>query len=742
MARGIAHICRSIAPVLPVGAALRHRPWNSKPDLSRALLALDSFLSRSGHDRGPWLAVAFGSGIAAWFLLPSQVQWIALCSLCVCLSLSARFLLRPFGPYHYLAQAFLWVPLFVAAGCLCIWARSQIVGAVPIERPMFGQFSGQVLKSEAQPALQRTRLVVAMRDSSGRALKVRLNLPERIASADANVSRVVLPNEGDVIAFRARLMPPSSPPVPGAYDFARSAWFAGLAASGSVLGEVEVLAPAQSRVGWMKAAKGAIAAIIDARLGESAERGIAEALIVGDRGAIEEADADAMRDAGLAHLISISGLHVSAVIGFVFFTTVRMLALFPALALRWRLPLIGAATSALAGVGYTLLTGAEVPTVRSCCGALLILFAIAVGREPLSLRMLAVVALGIMAFWPETLAGPSFQLSFAAVTVLIALSGAAPVRKFLQPREEGLIGKVLRAGVMLFVTGLAVELALMPIGLFHFHRAGLYGVLANMLAIPLTTLVIMPATFAGLVFDLVGLGAPFWWIAQWSIGLLLEIARITASQPGAVIALPSMSVWVFGLFVAGGLWLCLWSGKARLAGFAPILLAACLTIASPPPDLLITGDGRQVAVLERSNGASRLRLLRDGRSTFLPEILQEVLGADHIVGEIALARTARCNTDFCVMDLGQGSARHSLLISRGRFAVPERALAAACERVDIVVSDRWLPRSCAPRWFRADRRMLERSGGLAVYLKNRRIESVAQTQGAHPWWRAPHGRGQ
>src|SRR3954447_9693596 len=145
------------------------------------------------------------------------------------------------------------------------------------------------------------------------------------------------------------------------------------------------------------------------------EGAISVALVHGDPGGIPKDDADAMRRSGLAHLLSVSGLHLTAVVGAVMLLTMKLLALSPALALRYRLVLVAAGAGALAGVAYTMLTGAEVPTGRSCLAALLVLAGIALGREAITLRMVAVGALIVLLLWPESLAGASFQLSFAAI---------------------------------------------------------------------------------------------------------------------------------------------------------------------------------------------------------------------------------------------------------------------------------------------------------------------------------------
>jgi competence protein ComEC len=405
--------------------------------------------------------------------------------------------------------------------------------------------------------------------------------------------------------------------------------------------------------------------------------------------------------------------------------------------LRVRLPLAAAAVGALAGIGYTLLTGAEVPTVRSCVGAVLVLGALALGREPLSLRMLAVGAVFVLLLWPESLAGPSFELSFAAVMAIIALHASAPVRAFLAPREEAWLTRISRHAAMLLLTGFVIEIALMPIVLFHFHRAGVYGAFANVVAIPLVTFASMPLIALALVLDLVGLGAPVWWLAGKSLELLLWIAHLAAAQPGAVKLMPQMSWGAFALFIAGGLWLALWRGKARLWGLAPAALATALLLATPAPDLLIAGDGRNVGVAAPDG---RLLLLHDTRSEFTRDNFKELAGVEAEPVALADWPGADCNPDFCALSLHRAGRDWRVLMSRSRYLVDAGVLAAACARADIVVSDRWLPRTCLPRRLKADGRMLARTGGLSVVLgEPLEVATVASSQGEHGWWRGRRG---
>jgi len=693
--------------------------------LSSVLAEMERFLAEAGFDRAPWLAVAFAAGIAAWFGLPTQWHWLGLIAACLSAALAALALLRAECGYPYLRAALTAVPLLTAAGCLTVWAKSELVGAQPIDRPGVVWLTARVLERQEQPAEGRVRLIVsARRDGSQDQLRMRLNLPDELDD-DAITS-------GSQLRARARLMPPAPPMLPGSYDFSRSAWFARLSATGTVIGPVEIIEPGD---------EGALFQHIQMRLArhvrsrlDGSTGGIAATLASGDEGGIAREDAQAMRDAGLAHLLSISGLHVSAVIGAAYLLAVRLLALWSWLALRVRLPILGAGIGALAGIFYTLLTGAEVPTVRSCIGAVLVLLALALGRQALSLRLLGLAAFFVLLLWPESLVGPSFQMSFAAVIVIIALSTSAPLRKFLGPRDEAWHQRALRYVAMLFLTSLVIEIVLMPIGLYHFHRAGVYGSVANLVAIPLTTFVVMPLIALALALDLAGAGAPVWWIAGKSIDLMLAVAHWISSRPGSVTLFPAMGEGSYLLFVAGGLWFALWHGRIRWLGLAPALLGTLSLALLRPPDILVSGDGRHVAIA--GEAGAELLVLRKTRSGYASENLAELAGMQGETRVLDDWPGAQCSREFCTLSLKRGERVWNVLMSRDRDRVPERALAAACLRSDIVIADRWLPRSCRPRWFKADRSLLARTGGLAIDLKQARVLTVAQGQGRHGWWQA------
>ena len=697
------------------GAPLPQRArgyWRAQ--FSAARERIEAFLEAERAQLPPWFVVGFGTGIAAWFALDTPMQWLALVALGGGGAI-AGFALR--GGRSERAAG--WFALAMMLGCALVWARSAWVAAPRIVRPQIAAFEARIERVEPLVAKGDVRLTLAPTDPA---------LPPRIrVSLDARDAPPHLANDAR-IRLRARLTGPPPMALPGTYDFARDAWFRGIGGVGRALGPVEVLAP--GTLSGLDGARDRLGRHIRDRL-PGASGGIATALATGDQNAVGKEDAEAMRRSGLTHLLSVSGLHIAAVVGAAMLLTLKLLALSERLALRFNLVLVAAGAGALAGVGYTLLTGAQVPTVRSCIVALLVLAGIALGRDALSLRLLSVAALVILLFKPESLAGASFQLSFAAVTSIIALHSTQWARRTFMRRDEGPFARFGRAILAMLATGLAVEIALIPFALYHFHKAGLYGIGANLVAIPLTTFVIMPLEAGALLLDSIGLGAPLWYLTGLAIDGLLWMARTVGSAKGAVATLAAMPGWAFAMIIAGGLWLCLWNGRIRLYGLVPFLIGTAAAAAAPVPDLLVTGDGRHLAIVE-AGGAPLILRARSG--DFVRELFAENSGFDGDPAILDSAPFASCSRDSCVADVVRSGRSWRVLSTRSSQRIDWRELVTACAGAEIVVSDRGLPRGCTPNWLKLDRDSLGRTGGVAIYLGARpRVETVAERLGKHPW---------
>ena len=665
-----------------------------------------------------WIPVGMGLGIAVWQYFGDDVAAI-MGTFCVAIILSGFWL----GAQYRLSAIAKGIGATLLVGFAVIAMKSAFVGAPVLPKIWIGEFYARIVKVEKLSAREVVRLQLETGDHSDLPTIVRINLTDE-------QNRTTF-KPGAIIRLRARLMPPAGPALPGGYDFARRAWFQGLGATGSALGEVTLHKPSAHVPLFSDGRARLTGHVLDSMPPGSGA--IGAALVTGDQGHIADADAQAMRDSGLAHLLSISGLHVTAVVGFIFLFVSRLLALIPFLALRVAVPLIAATAAAVAAVAYTLLAGAEVPTVRSCIAALLVLAALALGRDALTLRLVAFGASVVLLFWPEAMAGPSFQLSFAAVATIVILHDLPWMKRLTQRREEALGIRLSRGIASLVVTGIAIELILAPIALYHFHKTGLYGAAANVIAIPLTTFVIMPLEATALLFDIAGLGGPFWWLAGQGVSLILAIAHKVSSLPGAVSMLPSMPDWAFGAIITGALMGGLLRSRMRLLGIVPFSIGLIAMITASRPDLLVTGDGKHLALVS-ANG--EVALLRSGAGDYVRDMLLENAGTNSEPTAIEDWPGVNCSPDICVFDIHRDGRQWRILATRTRYQVPSMEMAAACKRVDIVVSDRWLPWSCKPRWIKADRNMLEQSGGLAFYFTQSRLETVNSDNAHQPWIKA------
>ncbi len=619
-----------------------------------------------------WLPVAMGCGILLYFQLASEPPawwgWAAPTPL----ALAAACFLRGARPPGW---ALLLAGALGLGFALAQWAAAR--AAPPLDLPRTAVVvTGTVTEVDPLPegGLRLTLRGATWREGvapAARDIRVRLR-----------AGGAARPVPGDVVRLRALLRPPSPPAYPGAWDFQRDAFFSGLGAFGFALGPVEIVA----REAGQRASAPALAATraaIEARVMEvvpGAAGAIAAALLTGGQSGIAPAEMAAMRDSGLAHLLSVSGLHVAIVMGVTVFTARALLALLlPRVVARfgskpWAM-LAGLAASGF----YMVLTGSQVPMQRSFAMAAAVTVAIIAGRRALSPWAWAMAAGVVMAIQPAAILGPSFQMSFAAVLALIAAYGALRpwlMRKDWPPWATLLLGTVL--------TSLVAGAATMPAGLHHFGRLQLYGVAANAVAVPITSFVVMPAGMAAMV--LMPLGLETWplRLMGWGVEAVLWVARTVASWPGAALGAVPLPAWGLACCALGLLWLCLWQTSWRLAG-VPVLALGLVSGGPGPlpdalPDALVSADGRLLAL--RAGGGFFVER-RPGAQRFTQEIWLRGAGLSEAAalpldGEAAGGRI-RCEPRLCVLRDAAGQPLVALLrpapappAPRGAARVPDR----------------------------------------------------------------------
>lgn len=543
-----------------------------------------------------WLPVFFAAGIALYFALATEPET----------RVAAAFVLGALGVFWFVrgspfSLAFAGALLALSFRFAAAKLRTELVRAPVLQDELrHVAVRGYVETLERRrDARNRLTLRVLSIDCLAPAAT-----PKRIRVSISGKKTSVFP--GEAVALRATLNPPPEPVAPVDFDFGRRAWFQQLGGIGYATGRINNLAQAPpAPVGlrlWagidrLRTAVGA--RIRDALPGE--EGTIAVALITGEQGGIPDRVTEAMRDAGLAHVLAISRLHMVIMAGSVFWLVRALLAGVPALALRYPIKKWAAVAALLAATFYLVLSGAAVPTVRAYLMMGVVMIAVLLDRPAITMRNVALAALAILPCSPESLFDTSFQMSFAAVIGLVAAYEALSFRERAPAAETNAMwrrmrwtgGIVLGAGLTTLIAGTAVA----PFAVYHFHRMTHFGIAPNVIVAPLIILLIMPMALLSLLAMPFGLET---WPLQamgYGIGLMVGTAEWVASWPGAVTILPDLSSgWSLALIAFGALWLCLWRTRWRALGLVIAGLGLALAPPSSRPDVLIERDGKIAAL--------------------------------------------------------------------------------------------------------------------------------------------------
>jgi competence protein ComEC len=644
----------------------------------------------------PWLPVAFGFGIVGYFGADREPAWWAATALAA-VSFAAAFAARrrPIG--FALALGFAAITAGFATATLKTARLAHPVLKIPSASV---QLTGFV---EVREERERSdRVVVRVQSLQGRRLSEK---PDRVRVA---VRKGTAPDVGSFVALKAHLSPPLTPLRPGGYDFARDMYFQGIGASGYALGHISAVpAPVSPGLRLRFAAhvdrmREAINNRIHAVL--PGDRGsIASALITGKRNAISAPVSDAFYVSSLAHVLAISGYHMAVVAGIVFFFIRAVLALIPSCASRRPIKKWAAAGALFTAAFYLVLSGASISTQRAFIMIAILLLGIMVDRPTLTFRTIAVAAFAVLLLTPEAVVHPSFQMSFAATLALIAgyqygLPWRAKADSSLGARVALWGGREI-AGLIL--VSLLAGTATMPYAAYHFHRVAPYGVLANLLAMPVVSAWVMPMGILGVLTLPFGFDAMFWRLMGEGIDWMIAVVLWVTSLPGAVGNIRAFGTGPLLLLTLGLLLLCLLRTPLRLSGAALAILASIWAVTTPRPDVLVSADGQTAAL---RGGDGRLSLLHARRDTFA---LKEWLKADgdgRAPDDPSLGAGVRCDAVGCIGRLGDGR-----LVS---MALSAEALAEDCARAVVVVSPREGPPVCAARLI--DRDVWRNNGAIAL----------------------------
>lgn len=712
IASGLAGAAGRIAPVIARGVA---RPAGGR--IAAAVpSSVASAVARSvAAQRGQlfvWAPVCLAIGIGVYFGLSLEpgprAYGVAAVALLLCLAGALRAGETPAPLLAALALAL--------AGFLLAGARAHMVAAPVLGFRYYGPVEGRVVAVDRSisDALRLTldRVVLLRVDPERTPLRVRVSLHGALPPAE--------PVPGTVIGLTGHLGPPGGPVEPRGFDFQRLAWFEAIGAVGYTRNPVVGLAPpgpgeplaALDRF-RMRISAG-VRAVLPGQTGA-----FAAAVTTGDESALSRETLDAMRASNLAHILSISGLHMALVTGFVFVTLRTALALVPRIALRLNTKKLAAIIALLAATGYLAISGMSVPTQRSYIMAVVMLAAVLLDRRALTLRAVALSALIVLALMPEALMSPGFQMSYAAT---VALVWAFAV---LRDHRPGWMPRWLNGAFTLFVSSLVAGLATAPFAAAHFNQSTSYGLIANLLAAPPMGMLVMPAAVVAACLAPFGLA----WLGLvpmgWGIDVVLAIAHGVAGLHGAVRYVTQPPPLVLPVLTLGVVWLMLWQGRLRWGGLAAALAAFGLWAQAERPAVLISGDGALVGVMTPEGRA----LSREKGQGFVAQswLENDGLARDR---EAASARGAAAMAGG-PMVWQAGAARLTALYS----PKPE-ALATACAASAVVVTNREAeqPGTSGPCLI-LDPAVLARTGPIALGRVGSAVQvtSLRETAGHRLW---------
>jgi len=654
----------------------------------------------------PWLAVAAMAGVGLYFAqLAEPPVWAGVAA--VLASLLACIL----GWRHQVSRAVALMALAAAAGFLSVQAqtrRSLPIEAIPTKAAILTGIvrSVDILPEGRRVTLSGTRLDPAQ-PPLARYVRVRLRRGDATEMA-----------AGDRVQIRSLLRPPAPPAYPGAWDLQRDAFFSGLGASGYALNPaftLEHAEPAGAGAVLQGLRDGIARRVLEGLPGP--QGAVGSTLLTGTTLAIPQADREAFRDSGLAHLLAVAGLHIGIVMGLFMGTTRLGLAAIEHAALHWPTKAIAGATALAAGAAYLLLTGAHVPIMRSFAMACLVTLGIVMGRRALSLRGLTLAAAAIIVIAPNEVVGVSFQMSFAAVLALI--SGYEAMRPLLARLHGDSMGlRVLSHAAALTLTSLLAGTASAPYGAYHFGHVQLYFIVANLVAVPLCAFWVMPAGLIALALMPLGLERLALVPMGWGIEAILWIGRTVSSWPAATLPVPAMPGWGLVVFSAGLAWLGLWRSRTRLLG-VPVMLAGLLSpLATAPPDLLMSSDARLIAFRDGGYWVQA----RSGTSKFVQDAWRDHLASGPL-RPLQAGTPASCTATSCWLE------------QAGLLLLRDAARATDCTGVRLLVSAEPARGECPAGVPYLDRFSVWRDGAQAVWLTadGPRILSDRAYRGARPW---------
>jgi competence protein ComEC len=689
----------------------------------KALVTLRQSFAKQAVQLMLWVPVFLIVGIWTYFNLPREPSLVAVGALAVC-TLILMWFAR--------SRRYLIVIAMVCLGFVLAKLRADMV-ATPLLRAYVSesQISGYV--ADADNRGNKKRILVVELDSATHIPDG--EMPRRVRLSTYNAADVLI---GDYVTMSVRLSPLPRPVAPGAFDYGRMLYFQSIGATGQSSTEPII---EMRKVPYrfvirrffhnLRSGMGArITSVISGPIGA-----FANAMITGERAAIPDDMNKSLQISGLAHILSISGLHMSLVAGGVFWAVRAFLALFPFLALQYPIKKWAACAALFVGLIYMLLADSGSATERSYIMIAVMFFAVLVDRPAVSLRNLAISAILILLVTPEESLGASFQMSFLAVMGLAAFfewwnQRAVDTKQFAAARSwrfVGRIGKTIAGSI--FTTIVAGGMSSIAAA-YHFGRMAPYGTIANGLSLPVVSLVVMPSALLSAMFMPFGLETYPLKLMELGLQATMWISDVVSTWPGANVLIAKPALASIILMVIGATVLCIGAGRLRFSGVAIFMLGLFTTQLATRPQILIEERGSNVAVLDASG---HYIFANDKGGKFAAEKWLQENGETITVAEASAQAGWTCEDNMCFTDLANKSVGY----------VREQETADwTCPPVDILIADFPLRRACPDIKIRIDRFDVWKQGASAIYFSGNSVEikTVKAEQGDRPWVYTPRAR--
>ncbi len=667
-----------------------------------------------------WSPVFVGAGIGAYFSLkaepPPWTPALILALVVFIMAMGWRYRDQVLRPVYFVKFAL----ILICVGFSAAQIRTQIVAAPVLEKKMnMSSIEGWVEVVEPLEEGTGSRIVLRTISIEGvdrvkTPLRVRLRLRQDMAVMS-----------GQKIRILAGLNPPSGPVMPGGFDFRRHLYFSGIGAVGFAYRAPEILEEPQSLFArGIEGLRQNIGARIAAHLPPQ-QASVAMALMIGQQKALSDEDMKAIRDSGLAHMLSISGLHITLMAGVIFFLSRLMMAAIPDFALKHPIKKYAAIIAMAAAVFYMLIAGSTAPTVRSVLMIGVIFLAVILDRSPISLRLVSFAALMILLLQPENLLSVSFQMSFAAVAGLIAFFETTREMWSRWNREAGPLQRacVYLGGVC--VTTLIATVTTTLFSIYHFQQFAFMGAVANLIAVPILSFFIMP--FIVLAFFLMPLGLEGWALMPVGLGVdaILAIAKTCADLPHAVLLLRAIPFAAFILGVIGGLWIILWKGWGKTVAVLPVIAAIFLISQHNPPDILVSESHKLFGF--QKEGALYVSSGKTDR--FTRENWEKYYGKPE--GSAIVMKTER--NDFAACDAG--ACRLTIKDKKISYVTDPYLLNQECVWADIILSVEPVDEDRCYSSAIVDKFDTWRNGSHSVEIRQNtvQIQAAAVLAGDRPW---------